>query len=208
MLPVMAARTSSARGMRVVIEQRLGAHQLAGGAEAALRAVVFDEGFLQRMQLVVVRQAFDGLDGAAVGPDRELAAGVDRLAVQQHGAGAAFAAVAADLGAGEPQVIAQQFDQGPAIFDFDAMLDAVDGQFDGGVGDGGCGCRLLRGQRYARGNDQPSPGGFDEFSTRDLAHENLRDENRSTSSAIHFSIAAVVLEVHRPLAACPAWAFG
>ena len=56
-----------------------------------------------------------------VGPDREIAAGVNRLAIQQHRARAAFAAVAADFGAGEPQMIAQQFHQRPAVFHFDAL---------------------------------------------------------------------------------------
>ena len=37
-------------GMGIVIEQRFGAHQLAGGAITALRSIVFDESFLQRMR--------------------------------------------------------------------------------------------------------------------------------------------------------------
>ena len=74
--------------------------------------------------------------GAAVHPHRELAARVHRLAVEQHRARAALAAIAADLGAGEPQVIAQQFDQRPAIFHLEAMGGAVDRHANRGARDG------------------------------------------------------------------------
>ena len=45
------------------------AHDLAGRAEAALEAVMGDEGGLHRMQLVALRQAFDGEDIRAVMAD-------------------------------------------------------------------------------------------------------------------------------------------
>ena len=41
------------------VEQRLGGHDLAGGAEAALVAAVLDERLLDRMQRVAVGQALD-----------------------------------------------------------------------------------------------------------------------------------------------------
>ena len=43
-------------------------HEKAGRAEAALQAVVLHEGALQRVELVAVRQAFDGADLFAVRP--------------------------------------------------------------------------------------------------------------------------------------------
>ena len=90
---------------------------LAGGAVAALEAVVLEEGLLQRVQLVAVGQALDGGDLGAVGGDREHQAGVDAAAVEQDGAGAALAVVAALLGAGQIEVLAQGVEQGGAVVD-------------------------------------------------------------------------------------------
>ena len=85
----------------------------------------------KRMQVFAARQAFHGLHRAPVGPNRELAAGVHRLAIEQHRAGAALTAIAADLGARELQVIAQHFDQRPAILYLNAMFCSVDRYLDG-----------------------------------------------------------------------------
>src|SRR4029079_9245069 len=76
-------------------------HDLAGRAEAALKAVMGDEGGLHRMQLIAARDAFDGEDVGAVMADGEREAGVDATAIDQDGAGAALAAVASLLGAGK-----------------------------------------------------------------------------------------------------------
>ena len=51
--------------------------------------------------------AFDGVDRRAIGLRRRHQAGADLRAVEQHGAGAAVAGVAADLGAGEAELVAQ-----------------------------------------------------------------------------------------------------
>ena len=53
----------------------------------------------------------DRRDAAAVGLDGEHRAGLDRLAVDVDGARAALARVAADVGAGEVEVLADQLDQ-------------------------------------------------------------------------------------------------
>src|SRR5262249_49755235 len=110
--------------------QRERAHQLARRAEAALRRVVRHERLLERVQRAVLDQTFDRLDRPAVHPGGELAAGVDGLAVDEHGAGAALAAVAADLGAGEIQLIAEELGEGPAVVDLDAAAAAVEGERD------------------------------------------------------------------------------
>ena len=123
-----------ARRMRILHQQRLGDHQLPGGAVAALRRVMLDEGFLQRIELAVLGQPFHRLDRAAVHPHGQLAARIQRRAVHQNGAGAALAAIAADLGARELQVVAQQLDQGPAVLHFHAAIHAVDGDLDRGPG--------------------------------------------------------------------------
>ena len=52
-------------------------------------------------------QALDGFHAAALHLQRQGGAGQARLVVHQHGAGAAFAAVAALLGAGQAQRLAQ-----------------------------------------------------------------------------------------------------
>ena len=79
-------------------------------------AVALVEGLLHRPQRAVgARQPLDGGDRGAV--DGETAnSRQDRIgpAVDQHRAGAADAVLAADVGAGEPQVVAQRVGQQPA----------------------------------------------------------------------------------------------
>ena len=84
---------------------------LAGGAVAALEAVVLDERGLQRVQRAGRAQAFDRHDLVALVHDGERQARVDAPAVDQHRAGAALPVVAALLGAGQVQVLAQRVEQ-------------------------------------------------------------------------------------------------
>ena len=72
-----------------------------------------------------------------VGLDGQRHAGVARLTVDQHGAGAAFAALATRLGGGEPEVLAQDEEQRPARLDVQALDLAVDGEGDGALRIGG-----------------------------------------------------------------------
>ena len=95
---------------------RLGEHadgraDLAGGAVAALEAVVLDEGGLQRVQGARRAETFDRHDLVALVHDGERQARVDAPAVDQHRAGAALPVVAALLGAGQVQVLAQRVEQ-------------------------------------------------------------------------------------------------
>ena len=53
------------------LDQADRAHDLAGRAEAALKAVMGDESGLHRMQLVAARDALDGEDVGAVMADRQ-----------------------------------------------------------------------------------------------------------------------------------------
>src|SRR5579862_6379613 len=57
--------------MRVMVEQRLGRHQEARRADAALQARVLEELLLQRMQLGALREALDRFDLVALGFDPE-----------------------------------------------------------------------------------------------------------------------------------------
>ena len=92
-------------------------HEKARRAEAALQAVMLHEGALQRVELVAVGQAFDGADLFAVGLYREHQARAHRLAIDQHGAGAAHAVFAADMRAGLSAILADRIDQRAARLD-------------------------------------------------------------------------------------------
>ena len=72
---------------------------------------------LQRVQLIRRTQTFDRHDVGAVGPDGERQAGADAVAVHQDGAGAADAVLAADMGSGQPERVAQKIGQQQARLD-------------------------------------------------------------------------------------------
>ena len=105
-------------------------HDHARRAEAALQAVIVAERRLHRMQLVALGEAFDGGDVGAVGLTDQHGAGLDRPAVDMHDAGAALAGVAADMGAGQAQMLAQQMDKQGAVLDIGRDRLAVHRQFD------------------------------------------------------------------------------
>ena len=63
---------------------------------------------------------------AAFGLHRQHQAGAHRGAVDDDRAGAAHAVLAADMGAGEPQLMAQAIGQGQPRLDLDLDLLAVD----------------------------------------------------------------------------------
>ena len=169
----MPCRTSSSVGFRRGRHDGLGRHQLARRAESALRAVAGDERRLKRIEPAVDGEPFDRRHGAAVGPHGELTARVDGDAVEMHRARAALAAVAADLGPRQVEVIAEQLGERPPIFDVDGAPFAVDGQ-----GDGGAGRRVgLAGLRAG-----PRPGGRERCRRRD---GRARLQERPARDAIH-----------------------
>ena len=98
-------------GVGLVLQQANGRHDHAGGAVAALQAVLLPEAFLDRVQLAVLLEPFDRDDVGALGLEGEDRAGLDGAAVHEHGAGAALSGVAADVGAGEVQVLTQEVDE-------------------------------------------------------------------------------------------------
>src|SRR5262249_1264030 len=106
-------------------EQSFGAHQLTRRTESTLRPIMFDECLLQWIEPSVLRETLDRLHGSAIGPHGQIAARVDRLAVQQDCAGTALAPVTTDLCPGHAEVSAKNFNQCPAIFDLDAARGAV-----------------------------------------------------------------------------------
>ena len=117
--------------LRVRAQQRLGAHQHARRADAALRRAVGDEGALQRRQRAVgAGEALDRRHRAAVALADGDDARADLLAVEQHGAGAAVAGVAADLGAGQAELVAQRVGEPPAGSPASSRARAVDVEAD------------------------------------------------------------------------------
>jgi hypothetical protein len=108
-----------------------------------------------------------------VHPCCQLAARVHGFTVDVYRASAAFAAIAAQLGAGEPQAIAQHFRQRPAVVHFDSARHAIDGQLDSGAlessGIGRRSCfrsgslRLKRG--YSSSRDDCGSGALNELAS-------------------------------------------
>src|ERR1041385_5822966 len=107
-----------------------GGHDHARRAVAALQAMIVAEGRLHRMQLLAFGDAFDGGDIGAVGLPDQHGAGFHRAAVDMHHTGAALAGVAADMGAGQAEMVAQQMDEERPVLDVGRNRFAVHGQFD------------------------------------------------------------------------------
>ena len=103
--------------MRAPAQQRLGRHDHARRAEAALRAQFLVESALQVAQIATRALPLDRLDGAALAGRGEREAGKPRRAVDQHGAGPALAPVTAALGAGEAAPFAQVVDEKEPILE-------------------------------------------------------------------------------------------
>src|SRR5664279_5901967 len=90
-------------GIGVPLEQRERGHDLAGGAHAALERIVLHEGGLERVELPACGDALDRTDLGALARGGQREAGVRRVAVDPHRAGAALAAPAHVFRAGEVQ---------------------------------------------------------------------------------------------------------
>src|SRR6185437_6999059 len=116
-------------------EQILRGNDHARRAIAALQRVAFDEGGLQVGGLAGVGQALDRLHHGAVALYGQHQAAAHDDAVDPHGAGAADAMLAADMAAGEHEIVAEEIDQRLARVDPFADALAVDGESDveGGV---------------------------------------------------------------------------
>jgi hypothetical protein len=88
-----------------------------------------DEGLLHRMQRPVrLGETLDRRDVTAFGRGGKREAGQHTPAVDDHGACAALAVVAALLGACQPEVLAQRVEQRGADIECNEMLVAVDPQ--------------------------------------------------------------------------------
>ena len=92
---------------------------------------------LHGMERVAVGHALDGEHVRALRLDREHGAGLHALAVDVHVARPALAGVAADMGAGEAEIVAQKLDEQGAGGDLARHLLAVDGHADLRLGHAG-----------------------------------------------------------------------
>ena len=85
---------------------------------------------MQVGEFAAIGQAFDGLDLGAVALHRQHQAAAHDLAVDAHGAGAADAVFAADMAAGEAEIVAHEVDQRLARLDTLSDALAIDGEAD------------------------------------------------------------------------------
>jgi Rrf2 family protein len=123
----------------VVGDQLADGHDHAGGAVAALEGVFVLEGLLNWVERAFAwyGQALDCGYLVTVGLGRQDRAGLHRYPVQGHRAGAALGGVAADVGAGEAQVVAEEVDEKGAGRDGGGAPGTVDRQLDGDLTRGG-----------------------------------------------------------------------
>src|SRR4029077_4974242 len=99
-------------------------------AIAALQCVPFHERALQIGDFVGVGHALDGLHTGAVALHRQHQAAAHHHAIDPHRAGPAHAVFAADMAAGEAELLAQEVDQRLARVDSLTHLFAVDADSD------------------------------------------------------------------------------
>src|ERR671918_154598 len=109
----------------IVLEERGGGEHHPGCAEAALKAVLLLECFLDGMELPVASQSLDGRYLATVRLNREHRAGLHGCPVQQHRARPAIRRVAPHVRAGKPQVLTQEVHEEKPKLDVGRLLLAV-----------------------------------------------------------------------------------
>src|ERR1700730_3595135 len=80
------------------------------------------------MQGLTVREPLDGANGTALRLDGKHQAGADRLAVEQHGAGAARAVLAARMRAGQAAFFPDRIEQGAARLQLQSVGPTIDAQ--------------------------------------------------------------------------------
>ena len=97
-------------------------------ADPALRTARLQEGLLQSAQALAIGHSFDRSHARPFNLAQRHHAGVDDLAVEQHGAGSAFALAAPSLVPGETQVFTQNVEQPAHPGRFDLRFLAVYGE--------------------------------------------------------------------------------
>src|SRR5687767_7341952 len=130
-MPVERGDDIAAAGRGIAIEQRLGRHDDAAQAIAALAGLLVEESLLQGMRLGWRAQPFDGRD-LAIGQRADFAgAGVGGLAVDQHHAAAALLQATAVARAHQAEVVAQNVEQRRRLRRLDALRLTIDRERNG-----------------------------------------------------------------------------
>jgi len=124
------------RGIGIVLEHRTDCHDHARRAKPALQRMAISESLLHRMQLAILAHTLNGNYIGAVSLHSEQGAGLDRPAIEMHGAASALARVAADMRSGQTELISQEIRQQYAVFDFLRVFGAVYRKFDSSHGSG------------------------------------------------------------------------
>lgn len=106
-----------------------GRHHHAWRAEAALQAVVFLEGSLNRMQLTVAGKPLDGGDRRTRRLDGKDRAALHRLAIHVNDTGTALVGIAADVRSRQAEFFANKMDKKRTLFTVTADCPAVHRQF-------------------------------------------------------------------------------
>ena len=125
-------------GIDVLPEQCLRAHHHAGDAIAALRRLLLDECPLHGAGILDRAEPLDGSDLAALEEKDRRHTGEGGLAVDEHGAGAAVARIAADLSTFKPQILAQHLAEPVSGRSGDLDLPTVERETDEAL----CGLKL------------------------------------------------------------------
>src|SRR5215510_6392333 len=120
----------------VPLEQRDARHHHSRRTVAALQAVLLGEPLLHGVELAALLEVLDGPDLATVGLHGEHGARFHRLAVEMHGASAAMRRIATDVGAGQPQHLADEVHEQQPRFDLRLVSGPVDGHVDAVLGHG------------------------------------------------------------------------
>ncbi len=127
-IPGAAAQIAFERGAEVLplrLVERSASHDHARGAEAALKRLRVEKCLLHRVDATIACETLDGGDRMAVGAEGGDQAAVHRLAIDQHGTGAAIAGVAAFLDAEKPEFAQESPQALPGVRTFRKRL-AVD----------------------------------------------------------------------------------
>src|SRR4029079_5418604 len=116
---------------RLVSEEMHRRHHHAGRAEATLETVAFPEALLNRVQSSVCGEALDGRQVRSLGLHGEHRARLHRLAVDEHGARAADARLAPDVGPGQVAEVPQVVNQEETRFNRVVVRSRIDAKVDG-----------------------------------------------------------------------------
>ena len=113
-------------GMGALVQQGFGADDEPWRADPALQGGIFKETLLQGMQPGVDCDSLNRGDLCPFGFDGQNQTAIDRQTVQEHGTCSAVAVVAAFLGTGEPERVAQHIKQALARLAKELSRFAVD----------------------------------------------------------------------------------